>query len=209
MEILSLDNNNNSCDSEGSTELAYHVWSRGVHCVKGELQFVVEQENGEQVTFFMSCLPGDEFKLVKQRSELLAMIRRVTNIISDKNEFIISPVHLQSYPLNGDTELVVHDVSEVASALSEGRDSLTSTEGTVSIKELLYFESYEYFPRPSTISTSLTNEEEKFGYLESFISQPFDPESDSVLVSMIATHLLGLSDDAVTEVMAGALKNRL
>ena len=202
MEILSLDNNNNSCDSEGSTELAYHVWSRGVHCVRGELQFVVEQENGEQVTLFMSCLPGDEFKLVKQRGELLAMIRRVTSIISDKNEFIISPVHLQSYPLNGDTELVVHDVSEVASALSEGRDSLTSTEGTVSIKELLYFESYQYFPRPSIISTSLTNEEEK---LESFISQSSVPESDSVLVSMIATHLLGLSDDAVTEVMAGAL----
>uniref|UniRef100_A0A1X7TW04 Death domain-containing protein n=1 Tax=Amphimedon queenslandica TaxID=400682 RepID=A0A1X7TW04_AMPQE len=208
MEILSLDSNTNNSrdDSEGSAELTYHLWSRGVYCVRGEVQFIVEeQENGEQITVFMSCRPGDEFKLVKQRSELLGMIRRVTDIISDKNEFIISPAHLKSYPLNGEVDLVVHDVNEVASALSEGKDSLTSTDGAVSIKELLYFESYQYFPRPSTIGTSLTNEEEKLSYLESFLSQSSVPESDSVLVSMIATHLLGLSDDAVTEVMAGAL----
>ena len=208
MEILSLDSStNDSCDdSVRSTELAYHVWSRGVHCVKGEVQFILdEQENGEQVTLFMSCQPGDEFKLVKQRSELLGMIRRVTSIISDKNEFVISPVHLSSYPLNSEVDLVVHDVSEISSALSEGKESLSSTDGTVSIKDLLYFESYQYFPRPSAISISVTNEEEKCSYLESFLGQSSVPESDPVLVSMIATHLLGLSDDAVTEVMAGAL----
>ena len=94
------------------------------------VQAIVElQDYEQQVSLLMTCQPGDQIKLVKQRNQLLAMLRRVTCNVSNKTEYVLSPVHLQSYPLNADTELVTYDVSAIADALSEKRGSISGDEG--------------------------------------------------------------------------------
>ena len=206
MEIVTLHSSRASYDSESVTQSAYHVWSRGIYCSREGVQAIVElQDYEQQVSLLMTCQPGDQIKLVKQRSQLLAMLHRVACNISNKTEYVLSPVHLQSYPLNADTELVTYDVSAIADALSEKRGSISGDEGTISIKDLLHFDSYLYFPTPSALGTSsVTSEEEKLSYIEYFLAQSSVPENDSVLVTMIATQILNLSDEAVTEVMTSA-----
>ena len=128
-----------------------NVWNSGIHwqnrdAVEGVVE-VVEQNTA--VTVMMGCMEGSVIACMRVRSRLIRTIlaakERFCGAV-EVRESLVHPAELGSYPLRSPHFLTSFTITELATAIAEGKPAVTHKQGQrqemLKIENLLHFEPY-------------------------------------------------------------------
>ena len=130
-----------------------NVWKSGIHWLNRDgVEAIVEVvEHNTAVTVIMGCFEGREMSCIMCRSEVIRTILELKERFCravELRESFIHPDQL-SYPLKSLRLLPSFTITELASAIAEKKDMVTSQQGRCltmyGINELLFFEPYACF----------------------------------------------------------------
>ena len=131
-----------------------NVWKEGIHWQNRDgVEAIVEVvEQNTAVTVMIGCLESRELDCVKLRSELIRTILETKEKFSgavEMQESLLHPTELASYPLKDPILLTTFTITELATALGEGKPVITHKERQkqemLATNSLLHFESYTCF----------------------------------------------------------------
>ena len=128
-----------------------NVWKSGIHWQSRDaVEAVVEVvEQNTAVTVMIGCMEGREIACMRVRSRLIRMIlaakERFCGAV-EVRESLIHPAELGSYPLRSPRLLTSFTITELATAIAEGKPAVTHKQGQkqemLTIENLLHFEPY-------------------------------------------------------------------
>ena len=142
-----------------------NVWKSGIHWLNRDgVEAIVEVvEQNTAVILIMGCFEGREIACIKRRSEVIQTILELKGRFCGTVELRESFIHPDqlSYPLKSLRLLPSFTITELASAIAEKKDMVTSKQGhcltMYGINELLYFEPYACL-NPKLLAELFANE---------------------------------------------------
>ena len=128
-----------------------NVWKNGIHWQNNDgveaLVEVVEQNTA--VILIVGCLQGREMECTQHRSRLIHNILQIKKQYSDAvecKEAFIHPKELSIYPLKSTNSLFTFSISQLATAILDKKEVISSKLGTdqemIEISDILYFEPF-------------------------------------------------------------------
>ena len=141
-------------DSRRSHHLAIQrkcsIWKNGIHWGdrSGTEALVEVVDARKRVNVMLRCSRGKALDCVRLRSSLIRKIVSAKNELCSgvpTNELFVHPSDAASYPLKSMMHLKLVSCTELATAITEGNDSIVSQSGrTMDLDMLLYFEPYAH-----------------------------------------------------------------
>ena len=161
------------------TNLKIDIWKNGILQVNGQfVRSVIEfTDQTRRINLEMQCKKEHQLDLVKERSELTAIIKSLVRKLCPSFTLSESFLYAKRYPLCHDTEIPICDI---LSSIRRGDSGVTCQDkdnkiDTISLKELLYSDSFHSL-RKSTffhmiVNSHFSNEKVSFAILENIKTQ--------------------------------------
>ena len=161
------------------TNLKIDIWKNGILLVNGQfVRSVIEfTDQTRRINLEMQCKKEHKLDLVKERSELTAIIKSLVRKLCPSFTFSESFLYTKRYPLCHDTEIPICDI---LSSIRRGDSGVTGQDkdnkiDTISLKALLYSDSFHSL-RKSTffhmiVNSHFSNQKVSFNILENIKTQ--------------------------------------